>query len=43
MFQDEEGNPVPIEAIDVIFNGVLEELSNIKNKCIGKYLGIKEE
>ena len=37
MFHDEKGKPIPIAALGVIFNEVLEEVSNRKNKLIGKY------
>ena len=35
MLQNEEGNPVPIESLDMIFHEVLEEVRNRKNKFIG--------
>ena len=43
MFQDEEGNPVPISALDVIFHEVLEEVSNRKKKFLGKDVGTEKE
>ena len=43
IIQDEEGNKVPIFAINVIFNEVLEEVKNEKKKFIGEYVGIEEE
>ena len=35
MLQNEEGNPVHIESLDMIFHEVLEEVRNMKNKFIG--------
>ena len=42
MFQDEEGNPVPIEALDVIFHELLEWVSNMNKMFIGVNIGIEE-
>ena len=41
MFQDEEGNTSTIAELDVIFNEVLEEVSNRKKKFIGEDVGIE--
>ena len=43
MFQDEDSKPVSIVELHVIFYDVFEELSNRKNKLIGKDVRIEEE
>ena len=43
MLRYEEVNLVPILALDVIFNDVLEKVINRNNKFIGKDVVIKEE
>ena len=42
MFHDEKSKPVPISELGVIFHEVLGEVSNMKNKLIGKVVEIKE-
>ena len=42
IFQDEEVNPVPIVALDVIFHEVFEEVRNVEKKLIGKDVVIEE-
>ena len=42
ILQYEEGNPVPIAVLDVIFYDVLEEVKNTKKKLIGGDVGIEE-